>query len=52
MDLEAKVAKIQKWLGTLSGDLQKESYEINEFTVDYLYHLAQVRWMAHQLVLA
>lgn len=42
MDLEAKVAKIQKWLGTLSGDLQKDSYEINEFTVDYLYHLAQL----------
>ena len=40
--LESKVSEIKQWLGSLSGELQNESYEINEFTVSYLYHLCQV----------
>ena len=41
-ELEGKMLKIQLWLGSLSGDLQNEPYEIDEFTVDYLYQLCQV----------
>ena len=41
-ELETKVIEIQEWLGSISGDLQNESYEINEFTVNYLYQLCQV----------
>jgi hypothetical protein len=41
-ELENKMLEIQHWLASLSGDLQNESYEIDEFTVEYLYQLSQV----------
>ena len=41
-ELEVKILEVQQWLASLSGDLKNEPYEIDEFTVEYLYQLCQV----------
>ena len=41
-ELEVKVLEVQQWLASLSSDLNNEPFEIDEFTVEYLYQLCQV----------
>lgn len=33
---------VEQWIGSLSGDLKNDPYEMNEFTISYLHRLSQL----------